>query len=71
MEDKEMERNGLTYKWSLIHATMSIVFISEIVLSYLSFMVESYFSSLLLMHRQTVNRGNLTELGHIRVTGAE
>jgi len=51
MEDKEMERNGLTHKWSLIYATMSIVFISEMVLSHPSSMVESYFSSLLLMYR--------------------
>jgi len=67
MEDKEMERNVLTYRWSLIHATMPIIFISEMVLSYPSSMVESYFSSLLLMHRKTVNRGNSIGLGHINI----
>jgi len=46
---------------------MSIIFISEMVLSHPSSTVESYFSSLLLMHRQTVNRRNLTGLGHINI----
>jgi len=40
---------------------------SEIVLSHLSSMVESYFSSLLLMHRQIISRGDLTGLGHINI----
>jgi len=40
---------------------------SEMVLSYPSSMVKSYFSSLLLMHGQTVNRGNSTGLGHINI----
>jgi len=40
---------------------------SEMVLSCLSFMVESYFSSLLLMHRQTINRGNSTGLEYINI----
>jgi len=40
---------------------------SEMVLSYLSSMVESSFSSLLLMHRQIVSRENLTGLGHINI----
>ena len=35
MQDKEMERNGLAYRWFLIDATMPIVFMSEMVLSYL------------------------------------
>jgi len=30
-------------------------------------MVESYFSSLLLMHGQIVSRGDLTGLGHINI----
>jgi len=67
MEDKEIERNRLAYRWFLIYATMHIIFISEMVLSYLSSMVESYFSSLLLMHGQTVNRGNSTGLEHINI----
>jgi len=46
---------------------MPIVFMSEMVLSYLSFMVESSSSSLLLMHRQIVSRGNSTGLGHINI----
>ena len=46
---------------------MSIIFISEIVLSHPSSTVESYFSSLLLMYRQTMNRRNLTRLGHINI----
>ena len=50
MQDKEMGRNVLAHRWCLIHATMPIVFMSEMVLSHLSFMVESSSSSLLLMH---------------------
>jgi len=46
---------------------MPIVFISEMVLSHLSSMVESYFSSLLLMHRQIMSKGDLTGLGHINI----
>ena len=46
MQDKEMERNGLAHRWFLIDATMSIVFMSGMVLSHLSSMVESSFSSL-------------------------
>jgi len=43
MQDKEMERNGLAHRWSLINATMPIVFMSEMVLSHLSSMVGSCF----------------------------
>jgi len=46
---------------------MPFVFISEMVLSYLSFMLKSSSSSLLLMHRQIVSRGNLTRLGYINI----
>jgi len=46
---------------------MSIVFMSEIVLSHLSFIVESSSSSLWLMHGQIVSRGNSTGLGHINI----
>jgi len=46
---------------------MLIVFMSEMVLSHLSSMMESYFSSLLLMHRQIVSKGDLTGLGHINI----
>ena len=67
MQDKEIKRNGLAYKWFLIDATMSIIFMLETVLSYFSSMVESYFSSLLLMHGQIVSRGDLTGLGHINI----
>jgi len=67
MQDKEMERNGLTHRWFLIDATMPIIFMLEMVLSHLSSMVKSYFSSLLLMHRQIVSRGDLTGLGHINI----
>ena len=45
---------------------MPIVFMSEIVLSYLSSIVESYSSSLLI-HRQIVSKGNSTGLGHINI----
>ena len=45
----------------------TIIFMSEIVLSHLSSMVESYFSSFLLIHRQIVSRGDLTRLGHINI----
>jgi len=46
---------------------MPIVFMSEMVLSHLSSMVESYFSSLWLMHEQIVSRKDLTGLGHINI----
>ena len=62
-----MKRNVLTHKWYLIDVTMPIIFMSEIVLSHLSSMVESSSSSLLLMHGQIVSRGNLTGLGHINI----
>ena len=67
MQGKEMERNVLAHRWCLIHATMPIVFMSEMVLSHLSSMVESSFSSLWLMHGQIVSRGNSTGLGHINI----
>ena len=67
MQDKEMERTELTHRWFLTDATMSIVFISEIVLSYLSFMVKSCFSSLLLMHGQIGSRKDSTRLEHINI----
>ena len=67
MQGKEMGRNVLTHRWCLIDAIMPIIFMSEMVLSHLSFMVESCFSSLLLMHRQIVSRGNSTGLGHINI----
>ena len=62
-----IERNGLAHRWFLIDATMPIVFMSEMVLSHLSSMVESCFSSLLLMHGQIVSREDLTGLGHINI----
>jgi len=46
---------------------MPIVFMSEIVLSHLSSMVKSCFSSLLLIHGQIVSRGDLTGLEHINI----
>ena len=55
MQDKEMGRNGLAHRWFLICATMPIVFMSEMVLSHLSSMVESSSSSLWLMHGQIVS----------------
>jgi len=67
MQNKEIERNRLTHRWFLIDATMPIIFMSEMVLSHLSSMVKSYFSSLLLMHGQIVSRGDLTGLGHINI----
>jgi len=67
MQGKEMGRNELTHRWSLIDATMPIIFMLEMVLSHLSSMVESCFSSLLLMHGQIVSRGNSTRLGHINI----
>jgi len=67
MQNKEIKRNRLAHRWFLIDATMPIIFMSEMVLSHLSSMVESCFSSLLLMHRQIVSRGDLTGLGHINI----
>jgi len=65
MQDREKERKGLAYSVCLIHAIMPIIYMLEKVLNYLSFMVESCFSNLLLMHGQTVNKENSTRLGHI------
>ena len=62
-----MKKNGLAHRWSLIHTTIPIVFMSEMVLSHFSSIVESYFSSLLLIYRQIVNRGNSIGLGHINI----
>jgi len=67
MQGKEMGRNGLAHRWFLICATMPIVFMSEMVLSHLSSMVESSSSSLWLMHRQIVSRRNPTGLEHINI----
>jgi len=67
IQGKKIGRNVLAHRWCLIHATMSIVFMSEIVLSHLSFIVESSSSSLWLMHGQIVSRGNSTGLGHINI----
>jgi len=67
MQGKEMGRNMLTHRWCLIHTTMPIVFMSEMVLSHLSSMVESSSSSLLLMYRQIMNKENSTGLGHINI----
>jgi len=67
MQGKGIERNVLTHSWYLIYTTMPIVFISEMVLSHLSSMVESSFSSLWLIHGQIVSRGNSTGLGHINI----
>jgi len=67
MQGKEMEKNALAHRWYLIHTTMPVIFMSEMVLSHLSSMVESSFSSLWLMHRQIVSRGNSTRLGHINI----
>jgi len=67
MQGKEMERNGLTHRWYLIHATMPIIFMSKMVLSHFFSMVESCFSSLWLMHGQIVSRGNSTGLGHTNI----
>ena len=67
IQGKDMGRNRLAHRWSLIDATMPIAFMLEMVLSYLSSMVESYSSSLQLMHGQIMSRGNLTGLGHINI----
>jgi len=67
IQDKEMGRNRLAHRWSLIDATMPIIFMLEMVLSHLSSMVGSCFSSLLLMHGQIVSRGDLTGLEHINI----
>ena len=67
MQDKEIERNGLAHRWCLIHATMPIIFMLEMVLNHLSSMVESCSSSLLLIHGQIVSRENSTGLEHINI----
>jgi len=67
IQGKEIERNRLAHRWYLIHATIPIIFMLEIVLNYLSFMVESCSSSLLLMHGQIVSRENSTGLGYINI----
>jgi len=65
MQGKEMGRNRLAYRWSLIDTTMPIVFMLEMVLNYLFSMVESCSSSLLLIHGQIVSREDSTRLEHI------
>jgi len=67
IQGKEIRRNVLTHKWCLIYATMPIVFMLEMVLSHLSSIVESYSSSLLLMHGPIMSRGNSTGLEHINI----
>jgi len=67
IQDKEMGRNGLAHRWSLIDATMPIIFMLEMVLSYLSSMVGSCFSSLLLIHGQIMSKGDLTGLEYINI----
>ena len=61
MQDREKERKELAHSVYLIHAIMPIIYMLEKVLNHLSFMVESCFSNLLLMHRQTMNKK--TQLG--------
>jgi len=46
IQDKGIKRNMLAHKWYLIHTTVPIIFMSEMVLSHLSSMVESCSSSL-------------------------
>ena len=58
---------GFAHKWFLTCATMHIIFMSEMVLSHPSSMVESCSSSLWLMHGQIVSRENSTGLGHINI----
>jgi len=67
IQDKEIRRDGLAHRWYLIHATMPIVFMLEMVLSHLFSMAESSSSSLLLMHGQIVSRGNSTGQEHINI----
>ena len=67
--DKNMrqrkEKKRLTHSMYLIHAIMPIVYMLGKVLSYLSFMVESCSSNLLLMHGQIISKENSTRLEHI------
>jgi len=65
MVDREKGRKELTHNVFLIDAIMPIIYILEMVLNHLSFMVKSYSNNLLLMHGQTVNKGDLTRLEHI------
>jgi len=67
MQGKGMERNTFAHRWCLIHATIPIIFMLEMVLNYLTSMVKSSSSSLLLMHRQIVSRGNSTGLEYINI----
>jgi len=65
MQDKEKRKKKLTHSVYLIYAIMSIVYMLEKVLSYLSFIVESCSSNLLLIHGQIVSKENSTRLEHI------
>ena len=67
MQNKEIKRNRLSHRWFLIDATIPIVFMSEMVLSYPFSMVESYPSSLLLIHGQIMSKGNSTGLEYINI----
>ena len=61
IQDREKEKKGLAHNVYLIYAIMPIIYMLEKVLNHLSFMVESCFSNLLLMHGQTMNKK--TQLG--------
>ena len=65
MQDKEKRKKKLTHSVYLIYAIISIVYMLGKVLSYLSFIVESCSSNLLLIHGQIVSKENSTRLEHI------
>jgi len=66
IEDKEIERNRLAHRWFLIDTTILIIFMLEKVLSHFSSMVKSHSSSLLLIYKQTIGRGDWTGLEYIK-----
>ena len=67
MQDQKKRKKKLTHSVYLIYAIISIVYMLKKVLSYLSFIVESCFSNLLLIHRQIVSKENSTGLEYISI----
>ena len=67
MQDKEKKKKEFTHSVYLIYAIMPIIYILGKILSHLSFMVKSYSSNLVLMHRQIISKENSTRLVYISI----
>ena len=67
MQDKEKKKKEFTHSVYLIYAIIPIIYILGKILSHLSFMVKSYSSNLVLMHRQIISKENSTRLVYISI----